>query len=449
MRRHTIGMMAALLVAVSGSTFAAPPTDADIETRLKTFGEAVNALPREDRTAFAQGRAEAAKAAIAELSLNEASASQIEKLREVLMAAPSSRDGVFARLTELSTGATMDAAKAAMMRLDYAKVEPGESPAATQAKFGAMIRGLYMETLDHPGLGELLLAGQGTEIFTRLRMADEAWFADGRLVGALERLLTLKLPGASAIRAVSAFEAIADESVVSPEAKERIRTLVLARLEGALASDDGADARIKTGLERQVRFVNGAFARGTLINSDAPSMHFAWSNTPTPIATLADLKGKVVVVDFWATWCGPCISSFPKVRELVARYEGYPVVVLGVTSIQGFHMARKLDDKKADRIDTKGEPAKEHELMGTFVKDMNMTWPVVFSQEEVFNPEYGVKGIPHVAIIDPAGKVRFNALHPGSDAEGKYHKIDELLKEFNLPAPEPVPAKAEPAKKGE
>jgi hypothetical protein len=64
-----------------------------------------------------------------------------------------------------------------------------------------------------------------------------------------------------------------------------------------------------------------------------------------------------------------------------------------------------------------------------------MTWPVVFTEQSVFNPDFGVSGIPHVAIIDPAGVVRFNALHPGQDAEGKYHKIDGLLTEFGLPAP--------------
>ena len=47
------------------------------------------------------------------------------------------------------------------------------------------------------------------------------------------------------------------------------------------------------------------------------------------------MKGNVVVVDFWATWCGPCVGSFPQVKELVEYYKGYNVTVLGLTSPQG------------------------------------------------------------------------------------------------------------------
>jgi thiol-disulfide isomerase/thioredoxin len=43
---------------------------------------------------------------------------------------------------------------------------------------------------------------------------------------------------------------------------------------------------------------------------------------------LADFKGKVVVLDFWATWCGPCISSFPHTQKLAAKYKDQDVVVL-------------------------------------------------------------------------------------------------------------------------
>ena len=82
--------------------------------------------------------------------------------------------------------------------------------------------------------------------------------------------------------------------------------------------------------------------------------------------------------------------------------------------------------------------------MTGFIKDMEVTWPVAFAHQEVFNPEYGVRGIPHVAIIDPAGKVRYNGLHPGGSLKDKADKIDALLKAAGLPVPEPV---AEPEKK--
>jgi thiol-disulfide isomerase/thioredoxin len=58
-----------------------------------------------------------------------------------------------------------------------------------------------------------------------------------------------------------------------------------------------------------------------------------WSNTEA--ASMADLKGKIVVLDFWATWCGPCIASIPKTNEMAAKYADRGVVVLGVCHPEG------------------------------------------------------------------------------------------------------------------
>jgi hypothetical protein len=67
-----------------------------------------------------------------------------------------------------------------------------------------------------------------------------------------------------------------------------------------------------------------------------------------------------------------------------------------------------------------------------------MTWRVAFTEEDVFNPDYGVNGIPHVAIIDPEGKVRYNGLHPAVPLKEKADKIDALLKAAGLATPAPV-----------
>lgn len=165
-------------------------------------------------------------------------------------------------------------------------------------------------------------------------------------------------------------------------------------------------------------------AKQGVIGKPAPALTFTWT-TRDGLKTLADLKGKVVVIDFWATWCGPCLSSFPQVRELAAHYEGLDVVVLGVTSIQGF-----VANLQPGRIDTKGDPKREMELMREFITAKNITWPIVFSEQPVFNEEYGVSGIPHMAIVAPDGTVRHNGMHPAAPHAEKVEKIDALLKEF-------------------
>ena len=170
--------------------------------------------------------------------------------------------------------------------------------------------------------------------------------------------------------------------------------------------------------------------QAALVGKAAPELHFKWVSRDG-LKTLSALKGKVVVLDFWATWCGPCVGSFPQVRELVEHYRGADVEVVGVTSIQG-----SVSNLQAQPIDTEGDPAKEMALMKAFIKARDMTWTVAFSEEEVFNPDYGITGIPYMAIIAPDGTVRHTGLHPAMPLAEKTVKIDALLKEFGLKVPD-------------
>jgi thiol-disulfide isomerase/thioredoxin len=103
---------------------------------------------------------------------------------------------------------------------------------------------------------------------------------------------------------------------------------------------------------------------------------------------LANLKGKVVLVDFWATWCGPCIAELPHVKEAYEKYHEKGFEIVGVSL-----------DRKRDALEK-------------FIKDKEMPWPqIIFSKdEEMFwnNPvarKHEINSIPATYLIGRDGKV--------------------------------------------
>ena len=329
-------------------------------------------------------------------------------------------------LWDMLTPAMQTQAKARLARLFESPDADGFEAGLSAIDFE--IDGISMETLlDHPGLDGFIATRGAFPLASRLRYMDKAAIAPH---AAKLYLLGWKFHPTfeGMFGAAGYMKMLVDLGTIDAEPREALRQSLLAKTKAAV------DATTQAGDHLRAEQLKSAIARlesrpmqGSIVDQPATAIAFDWvhdANGPVAIASLEDLRGKVVVLDFWATWCGPCVASFPNVRELREHYAPEDVVILGVTSLQGRHFPRGEQP-----IDCENDPAKEHALMADYIKAMEITWPVAFSTTEVFNPDYDVSGIPHLAIIDANGVLRHNGLHPAMAFEEKTAILDALLAE--------------------
>jgi thiol-disulfide isomerase/thioredoxin len=115
---------------------------------------------------------------------------------------------------------------------------------------------------------------------------------------------------------------------------------------------------------------------------------------------LAKLKGKVVLVDFWATTCGPCVKELPRVKQVYDKFREQGFEVIGIS------------------CDT------DEERLNKFLADKEISWPQYYDGKgfnNKFSIEFGIDGIPHMFLVDKNGFLRFDNVR----ANDKYHSKDD------------------------
>jgi peroxiredoxin len=136
----------------------------------------------------------------------------------------------------------------------------------------------------------------------------------------------------------------------------------------------------------------------------APS--FALPSRSGDTVSLAQLKGKVVMLNFWASWCGPCRQEMPLLEQMHKRYSALGFTLVGVN------------------VDANSKDAED------WLSKTPVSFPVLFDRESKVSKMYDVSAMPSTVFIDRQGNVRY--LHRGYKAgdEGEYlNQIRALLKE--------------------
>lgn len=137
---------------------------------------------------------------------------------------------------------------------------------------------------------------------------------------------------------------------------------------------------------------------------------FSLSDTQGQTQSLSDFNGKVVLVNFWASWCGPCIHELPELTRLKNEMADRPIEVLAINVGENKNRVKQ------------------------FIKSIHFELPVLLDTSSQAYKDWGVNILPTSYLIDAGGQIRYRALgNPGWDQQPTFDIIEELLLKAGKP----------------
>jgi thiol-disulfide isomerase/thioredoxin len=201
---------------------------------------------------------------------------------------------------------------------------------------------------------------------------------------------------------------VAESCILKEKANDKIKEAYIASYKQIYGSPAEAEAKLnKLAAEAKAKMMENL--KKEMLNKPAPD--FNLKDFDGNLVKLSDLKGKVVVIDFWATWCGPCKMSFPALQKVYNKYKDNPDILI-----------LALDTWEREKTD-----AEKEQKVKDFIADNKYTFKVLFDDLDIVS-KYEVTGIPTKFIIDKNGIMQFKTI--GFDSEQKM--ITEMEAEFEL-----------------
>ncbi|MGN6726093.1 MAG: redoxin family protein [Tepidisphaeraceae bacterium] len=200
-----------------------------------------------------------------------------------------------------------------------------------------------------------------------------------------------------------AFADTVDQFLAAAPSDERAPQLLAARIE--LSKDPEEKKKLSARLqEKYPDSPAAAEAKATAERNSKVGKPFELSFNDALTGKhidMKDLKGKVVVIDFWATWCGPCVAEMPNMKKLYAQYKDKGVEFIGVS----------LDQPEA---------AGGLAALKDFCAKQQITWPQYYQGngwESKFSMSWGIQGIPTMFVVDANGNLA------DTEARGRLEEI--------------------------